>query len=99
MLAALIILLAQGSTCPACSTSGKDVHLCAPHADEERAAFTRAAKQLGSKEASERFAGLDELAATTRTHVNAPSKRVADRLVAALGDESYAVRSHAAVLL
>jgi len=95
----LVALVQAPGTCPACTTTGKEVHLCTPHAEEERAVLARVAKRLGSKEASERIAGLDELALATRSHVNAPSKRVADRLAAALEDESYEVRTHAAALL
>src|SRR5688572_10182782 len=97
MLAALFLMLVQvEARCPSCTTSLKDVRLCAPHAEEEHALLARATKRLTSKVAGERMAALDELARSTFAHVNAPSKRVADRLVAALDDESFEVRTHAA---
>jgi hypothetical protein len=100
MLAALLLAWTQASgPCPVCTTTGKDVRLCAPHADEERAVFARAGKRLSSKDAAERVAALEEFAALTRAHVNAPSARVADRIVGALDDESFDVRKRAAELL
>ena len=97
MLAALFLMLVQvEARCVSCTTTSKDVRLCAPHAEEEHALFARAGKRLSSKEDKERMAALDELARSTFAHVNAPSKRVADRLVAALDDESFEVRTYAA---
>lgn len=100
MIAALFLTLVQDlAPCSACSVSGKEAHLCAPHADEEKQVLARAAKRSGSKDPGERAAALEELAQLTRTHVNAPSRRVVERLCSAFDDESYAVRTRAAELL
>lgn len=100
MLPALVLTLLQGlAPCPACSVEGKEAHLCAPHADEEKQVLARAAKRSGSKDPDERAAALDELARLTHAHANAPSRRVAERLCSAFDDDSYAVRRHAAELL
>ena len=100
LLAVFLVTLVQAlERCPACSTTGKDVRLCAPHAEEERSFFTRAGKRLGSKDPAERIAGLEELAGLTRGHVNAPSRRVAERLASAFEDESYALRERVTELL
>lgn len=100
MLPTLVLTLLQGlAPCPACSVEGKEAHLCAPHADEEKQGLARAAKRMSSKDPGERAAALDELAQLTHAHVNAPSRRVAERLCSAFDDDSYAVRRHAAELL
>jgi hypothetical protein len=100
MLAALFLTWFQvGEPCAACSTAGKEVRVCAPHAEEERKVFASAGRSLSSRDSAERIAGLEELARLTFTHVNAPSKRLAERLASALDDDSLEVRKRAAELL
>ena len=96
-------LLAAGTlaiqTCASCTLAKDHARLCAPHAEEERAAFARARKALVSKLETERVAALEALSRLTGAHVNAPSEKVARRIADALADESDAVRERAANLL
>lgn len=85
--------------CADCGLVDRKVRLCATHAEEERVAFNGARKQLASKLAAERIAALESLGRLTRTHVNAPSEKVARGIADALEDESSAVRECAANLL
>jgi len=86
-------------TCAECTLEKLEVRLCAQHLEEERAALVATRKQLASELGTERIAALDTLSRLTRTHVNAPSERVAQRIAASLVDESGEVREHAADLL
>jgi len=99
VLATLIVAWLSFESCSACSTVGRIVKLCEPHAAQERAALTREGTRLGSKDAAARMAALDVLAALTEAHTNAPSARVAERLASALDDGDLGVRSHATSLL
>jgi hypothetical protein len=94
----LAAALSQG-VCADCGLVKDRVRLCAPHAEAERMAFNGTRKQLASEREEERIAALESLSRLTRTHVNAPSEKVARRIADALRDEFPAVRECAVGLL
>lgn len=94
-LLALPLLPLAPEVCDDCSTR----RLCKPHAQAEAEALARLEPELDSEEAGVRMAALKELAALTEAHQNAPGQAVAERLAAALEDDSLRVRERALRLL
>ena len=81
MLAALFLAAVLSlDTCADCSSTGRDVKLCEPHALEERSTLTRESSGLKSKQSAAVIASLEAIAALTKPHTNAPSAKVAQAL-------------------
>lgn len=88
-----------GRTCDACTIERGRARLCEPHAKEEAEVFKATRKARRSKRADERGEGLEQVAALTLKHVNAPSHKVAVTLAKGLDDKTDYVRSRAVKLL
>lgn len=88
-----------GAECANCVPHVEGAKLCAPHAEQETKALADLEKRLrGSKDAKARIAILEEIAALTASHANAPSKRVVEAIAVAFRDDSGDVRRAAARL-
>ncbi len=92
---ALAPLLAALDVCDNCRAD----KLCRPHAEHEQAEIERLRPALESEDADERIEALEELAALSLEHENAPGEDAAVLLAAALEDVSLHVREEALLLL
>ncbi|MFT5153506.1 MAG: hypothetical protein ACI841_003507 [Planctomycetota bacterium] len=73
--------------------------VCDKHAKLDEAEIERLSPGLSSEDARDRIEALDEIAALTEEHENAPSKAVAKVLAKALEDDFLRVRDRAAMLI
>jgi len=76
-----------------------EVELCGSHASEEASKLSELEGDFASEDEGRRIEALEAIASLTRSHTNAPSRRVAQCLARRLDEETPAVRKRAAELL
>lgn len=99
----LLVLLGVASLAPRLRAGDclecKETKLCKAHDAEEDAVLASVHEALRASAKEERIAALEEVAALTEAHRNAPSKKVAQVLARAMKDEDLDVQAAAARLL
>ena len=100
VLAALVLLLAQGQDCPHCVVRNGRTALCEEHAAEERRVLSAEKNRLRfATDEGDRLAALRKIARLTERHTRTPSPKVAEALALGLADSSFAVKLEAVRVL